>query len=100
MTTQTPQSPYNPKVLTPEFESYLLENGYTHIRELEDGSVAALHRLLFTTGLCVDLNQVGWASRYCFEDKAKAIEQLALLKDADSVPQGFVARRGREPENR
>lgn len=93
------KDPYNPKMLTKEFEKFLLENGYTHIRELEDGSVAAITKLIFTTAICIDLDYMSWASRYCFKNEEDAIEQLEKIKTADCVPRGYLARRGREPEN-
>lgn len=86
-------------MLTPDFESFLKENGYKHIRELEDGSVAALLPLLFTTSICVDVTWYSWSSRYCFAEPGKALEELLKMKSADDVPSGFKARRGREPEN-
>lgn len=89
----------SPHVLTPEFAKMLEENGYTHVRVLDDGSVAALLRLMFTTSICVDINWDSWASRYCFKDPAMALEQLNLMKSPDDVPTGFIARRGYEPEN-
>ena len=86
-------------MLTHDFESFLKDNGYQHIRELEDGSVAALMPLLFTTSICVDLTMDSWSSRYCFKDPQRALEELRKMNSVDDVPTGFIARRGREPEN-
>ena len=90
---------HNPRMLTRDFESFLKDNGYQHIRELDDGSVAALLPLLFTTSICVDLTWDSWSSRYCFADPGKALDELSKMKSVDDVPSGFKARRGREPEN-
>jgi hypothetical protein len=67
--------------------------GYIAARVLEDGSVAALVPLIFTTGLCLGVNRTGYDRRYCFKDPLDAIQQFSLLKSEDDEPVGFIARR-------
>lgn len=46
---------------------YLADNGYTHFKEMPDGSLCALLQFTFTWGLMVGLTEFGYARRYCFE---------------------------------
>lgn len=69
------------------------EGGYLHIRILEDGSIAALLKLIYTVAICQDLNRFSWVDRFCFEDANLAVEQYKSLKSADDVPVGFIASR-------
>lgn len=49
--------------------------------------------LMFTRAICTGLNHVGYAYRWCFEDKERALVELAKLQDMDDEPTGWVARR-------
>lgn len=67
---------------------------FLDVRELEDGTIVGLGRLLFTTAIYIDLDIWGWGRRYCFEDSALAQEQYQRLQSGDDIPQGWVAQRG------
>ena len=73
---------------------FLLDNEYHSIVKLPDGTWAALTKLLYTTGLCVGLDDLGWAARYCFKDTGKAVSELCKLKRMTEAPSGFIAQRG------
>ncbi|KWF81261.1 hypothetical protein WL94_28215 [Burkholderia cepacia] len=77
-----------------ELLDYIASQGYTDMRELADGTIVGLGRLLFTTALYIDLDAEGWARRYCFERRADAERELSALTSGDDVPSGFVAQRG------
>ncbi|KVO05602.1 hypothetical protein WJ69_23160 [Burkholderia ubonensis] len=77
-----------------ELLEHIASQGYTELRELPDGTIVGLGRLLFTTALYVDLDAEGWARRYCFERRADAARELATLQSGDDVPTGFIAQRG------
>jgi hypothetical protein len=79
---------------TEKFHAFLGENGYFEIRELPDGTTAALYRLMFTTAICTGLDDLGWAYRWCFADAALASSELAKLEAMDDKPTGYVAHRG------
>lgn len=66
---------------------------YGDIRVLPDGSIAGLHDLLYTRAVYTGLNLYGWAKRYCFEDRALALQRFNELQSEDDVPAGYVARR-------
>lgn len=67
--------------------------GYLMARVLPDGSVAALCDLIYTRAICLGCHGDGWASRFCFEDRALADLRFAQLQGENDVPSGFVARR-------
>lgn len=66
---------------------------YLEIRELEDGSIIGLGELLYTRAIYMNMNSSGYESRYCFSDKEKATEEFWKLKDMDSEPVGYIAKR-------
>jgi len=74
-------------------KKYFLSMGYSQPKQLEDGWWVAFVPLMFTTGLCMGLDETGWKKRYCFEDKEKAQEEYNKLKFSYQVPQGWIARR-------
>jgi hypothetical protein len=54
-------------------KKFLEWNGYSDLRVLPDGRIVGIMKMLFTFGLFVDLNAVGYNHRYCYEnyDEAK-----------------------------
>lgn len=69
------------------------EHYYRDVRVLPDGSVAALVDLLFTRAIALGCTELGWSTRFCFEDKALADKRFSELQSEDDEPQGYVARR-------
>jgi hypothetical protein len=54
----------------------LLAFGYTDLKTI-NGKTCGLCRFLFTTGLMVGLNEVGYECRYCFERHKDALAALS-----------------------
>jgi len=73
-------------------EGFTLE-GYHHVRQLDDGTWIGLLPLLFTTGLCMGMDAVGWSKRYCFESLSDCIKEADKLKTFDDIPTGWIAKR-------
>lgn len=73
--------------------SYLQDQGYTPVRQLPDGSWAGLTRLLYTTGLCLGLSELGHQRRFCYGKEADALKALNHLQSASDEPTGWIARR-------
>ena len=63
------------------------------VRELPDGSVAALVRLLFTTAIVLGVNRCGYSDRYCFEEESLARLTFSALQSEDDKITGHVASR-------
>lgn len=77
-----------------ELNALLQENGYYNIRFLPDGVVANL-KLLYTTALCIDLDESGYQERFCFPDSSVAEKACAALSSIHDNPSpGFIAYRG------
>lgn len=72
---------------------FLETQGYSDLRELPDGTVAGMIRLMFTKAIVLGLDKTGWEYRYCYEDAGRANHEFAKIKSVDDVPAGWVARR-------
>lgn len=73
------------------------EMGYIAVRELEDGSVAALGDLLYTRAIFLNCNEFGYSKRFCFENRSLAVVRFNELRTEDDVPEGSVAHRAAPP---
>jgi hypothetical protein len=45
-----------------------LNEGYSNVRQLSDGRWIGIRDMMYTTGLFVNLNKVGYEYRYCYEN--------------------------------
>jgi hypothetical protein len=69
------------------------EYGYLAVRVLPDATVACLTNLLTTRAILLDVTRTGWGSRFCFADRALAVQRFRELQSADDEPVGYTARR-------
>jgi hypothetical protein len=70
--------------------------GYLATRQLPDGRWIGVQRLLFATGLFVDLDDVGYAFRYCYETEAEAFAAMAAWDGTGEAPGDWIKRKGRD----
>lgn len=63
-------------------------DGYEAVRELPDGRVIALHRLLFHWTVLIDIDYCGYADRYCFATRELA-EKVFNDWDGIGEPEGW-----------
>lgn len=76
-------------------EKELQELGYAFPRQLPDGRWIAIQVMLYTTGLFVGLDPVGYAYRYCYESFGEAVLDAALRWNGDGDPPGpWIKRKG------
>lgn len=68
---------------------------YFDVRVLSDGSIAALHDLMYTRAILLGCTRFGFERRFCFENKSLADKRFTELTSEDDNPEGFIARRGR-----
>lgn len=67
------------------------ENGYFNVRII-DGRIIANLQMLFTTALCLDLDEWGFKKRYCYESRYLGQKACKELKHPDDEPlEGYVA---------
>ena len=69
-------------------------HGYENIRQLEDGRWIGTYKLMFTTGLFVGLDDIGYACRYCFEDYDDACESVKQWNGRGHPPGNWIKRKG------
>lgn len=74
-------------------KKFLEAMSYLNVRQLDDGTWIGLLPLLFTTGLHIGLDEVGWSKRYCFENMFDAMKECNKLNSFDDVPVGWIAKR-------
>lgn len=74
--------------LPPEqIREFLLEQGFLRVRQLEDGSWIGVLRLVFTTSVCMDIDEFSpFRYRWCFADPAEANHFFETAVDYDEVP--------------
>lgn len=61
------------------------------IRELPDGSVAGVQRLMTTFSLMLGIEAEYWTYRYCYEHVTHALLALRTVTGEKDVPNGWVA---------
>lgn len=49
--------------------------GYTNLKEIS-GKMYGIYRFIFTTGLVVGIDEVGYESRYCYKHHNDAVKAL------------------------
>jgi hypothetical protein len=76
-----------------ELVAFIRQQGYSDVRLLPDGSVAAICELLYTRAIHLGCDRWGWSHRYCFADRELAAQRFAELQGEDDVPAGHIARR-------
>lgn len=67
--------------------AWLLDAGYTDLQTMSDGKVCGLHKMLYTTALCVGMDRGGYQRRYCYEKESDARKALAMWDGIDD-PEG------------
>lgn len=80
--------------LTPELAAILDDNSYTNVRVLPDGRICGLLKMMFTTGLCVDLDEDAYAYRYCYATTREASVALAAWDGTGDPPGPWIKRKG------
>lgn len=77
-----------------EILKYLESQGYENLRIFADG-ICGVMKMIYTYGLCVDMDQHGVSKRYCYETKAEAIQACNELKRCYDQPRaGYKAVKG------
>lgn len=80
------------------FIEFLNANGYTKLKVMEDGTVCALQKQLFTVALVVGLDRTGYRYRYCYEREYDASEALVQWDGAGDPPGPWIKVKGDGPD--
>jgi hypothetical protein len=68
--------------------------GYEHPRQLPDGRWIAMGRLLYTTGLFVGIDRVGYKTRFCYETAPDCFAALQLWNGKGDPPGPWIKEKG------
>lgn len=72
---------------TEEMRDFLLQNNFMRVRQLEDGSWIGTMKLMFTTSVCMDIDELSpFRYRWCFADPEEANHFFDTAVDFDEVP--------------
>lgn len=71
------------------------EHGYILVRRLPNGKYIGLHVLIFTIGLYVGLDEVGYNYRYCYENWGEAILAVTCWDGTGDAPGNWIVRKGK-----
>jgi hypothetical protein len=77
----------------------LEREGYTFIKYIPTKGYCGLRRFLFTTGLCIGMDEASFVGRYCYEHMADAKEALEKW-DGEGDPSGDWIKYKGHPEER
>jgi hypothetical protein len=82
----------------PIVQSAMKIEGYQFLRKLPSGEWAALMRFMFTMGLVVGIDLVGYRTRYCYEFDDEALDALLQWDGHGDPPGPWIKEKGREGE--
>jgi len=75
-------------------EADLLAHGYVALRQLPNGRWIGCHRMIWTWGLFIGVDEFGYQERYCYERMEHAVA-AALTWNGEGRPPGpWIKRRG------
>mgnify|MGYP001600325592 CR=1 FL=1 len=85
----------NEVTITPELQKTLDENGY-YLPKIISGKLCALSNYMFTTGLVVDIGDIGYERRYCFQHYVDALLAMDAYEDlTQHAPGDWIKCKGR-----
>lgn len=71
-------------------EEFLADQGFRRIRRLPSGQLLGVQRQLFTTGLFVGLDRVGYRRRFCYESAAEAVHACVTWDGTGDPPGNWI----------
>jgi hypothetical protein len=73
----------------------IIDLGYFPVRQLPDGRWIGVHKMLYSYGLFVDIDEIGYACRYCYEDLTVLLADLVLWNGIGDPPGKWIVRKGK-----
>lgn len=80
--------------MTESFKSWLADQGYTPIIVIPSVGVCSIRRMIFTTGLFVNMDELGYQYRYCYQTRAEALSAIESWNGEGHPPGDWVKRKG------
>ncbi len=76
-----------------------IKEQYTHMKHISGKGMCGIQRLLFTTGLVVGIDNIGYEGRYCYNTHNEAVKALDSFTEDDIYPEGdWIKYKGRTGE--
>ena len=77
---------------------YLKSEGYTGIKEIPGVGICGLRSFIFTTGLIIGMNEIGYFGRYCYKTSQEASDALKSWDGSGDPPGNWIKYKGHEGE--
>lgn len=81
-------------MITHELEDFLIKEGYSHVREIPGKGVCGLFRFIYTWGLVVGIDSVGYKGRYCYSNHTEALGAILSWTGEDDPPFRWIKYKG------
>lgn len=75
-------------------EQFLREQGYTHVRLMNNGEWIGCIKLLYTVALYVGLGEWGYRTRYCYENIGEIMQALLEYEGEGDPPGNWIKEKG------
>lgn len=73
---------------------YLKSEGYYEIKEIESRGICGLMDFMFTTGLVIGMNEIGYFGRYCYKTRQEALDALNSWDGLGDPPGNWIKYKG------
>ncbi len=77
-----------------ELRKHLEHEGYMFLTEIPGRGLCGLYRFLFTTGLVIGIDQIGYKGRYCYSERSDALYALSHWDGTDDPPGPWIKYKG------
>lgn len=79
-------------------DNILKNEGYYEIKEIDGKGTCGLFRFMFTTGLVIGIDEIGYEGRYCYSTEREAIDAINSWKGLGDPPGLWIKYKGRTGE--
>jgi hypothetical protein len=76
------------------FIDYLKTEGYQNIKEIPGKGICGLRDFIFTTGLIIGMDEVGYFGRYCYGSKEEALAAINSWDGQGDPPGDWIKYKG------
>jgi len=73
---------------------YLKSEGYYEIKEINSKGICGLMDFMFTTGLVIGMDRMGYFGRYCYKTRQEALNALNSWDGSGDPPGNWIKYKG------
>ena len=70
--------------------------GYWPVKQMANGELAGIQDYMFTAGVVIGIDPVGWRTRFCYETRAEAEQTLAAWDGNGDPPGNWIKQKPEE----